>query len=48
MNKDSSIMREMKATSPPGVTISLGEPVHAVNGGRCFDAAEEINSSEEE
>lgn len=37
-------MRDTKATSPPGVTISLSEPVQAVNGGRCFWEAEDSMS----
>lgn len=40
----SAIMRDTKATSPPGVTISDSEPVQAVNGGRCLDAADSTRS----
>ena len=34
------MMRETKATSPPGVTISISAPVQAECGGRDFEAAE--------
>jgi len=36
----SSIMRVTKATSPPGVTISMAAPVQAECGGRDLAAAE--------
>ena len=36
----SSIMRLTKATSPPGVTISVSEPVHVECGGRDLEAEE--------
>ncbi len=38
--RDSDIIRRMKAVSPPGVTISTGAPVQAEFGGRDLDAAE--------
>lgn len=34
------MMRDTKAVSPPGVTISLGLPVQALLGGRDFSRAE--------
>lgn len=44
----SPIIRVTKATSPPGVTISEGEPVQAVNGGRDFRLVEWRRSAGEE
>ena len=44
----SSIMRLIKATSPPGVTISISAPVQAECGGRDLDAAEVRSSVVEE
>lgn len=42
--KDSEMMREVKVTSPPGHTISEGEPVHAELGGLDLaDALEAIS-----
>ncbi|KAL8845181.1 MAG: hypothetical protein Q9176_000349 [Flavoplaca citrina] len=38
-------MRVTKATSPPGVTISMGEPVQVECGGRDLAAAEERRSA---
>lgn len=46
--RDSVIMRDTKATSPPRVTISDSEPVQAVNGGRCLVVAEVSMSALEE
>lgn len=33
-------MRVTNAVSPPGVTISMGEPVQVEYGGRDFEVAE--------
>jgi len=41
---DSRIRREMKAVSPPGVTISLADPVHALLGGRDLAIADASRS----
>ena len=43
----SSIIRPTKATSPPGVTISISAPVQAECGGRDLAAAEAMSSEDE-
>lgn len=46
--EDSWTSRLTKATSPPGVTISISAPVHAEDGGRDFAAALARRSAVEE
>lgn len=44
----SLIIRRTKATSPPGVTISMTAPVQAELGGRDLALAEAMSSDGEE